>query len=138
MMSGIRGRDTKPEMAVRRFLHARGFRYRLHVRQLPGRPDIVLPRHRAVVFVHGCFWHAHQGCRFAYRPKSRVEFWAAKLDGNAMRDRLDQERLVELGWTIFVVWECEMASDRLENLCRLIRASAITSGGMEPRPAASQ
>src|SRR4051812_48917573 len=91
MMSGIRGRDTKPELAVRRYLHSRGLRYRLHVSDLPGRPDIVLPARRTVVFVHGCFWHRHEGCRFAYTPKSRQEFWVPKLEGNAARDALDQQ-----------------------------------------------
>lgn len=116
MMSGIRGRDTKPELAVRRYLHSRGLRYRLHVRELPGRPDIVLPRHRTVVFVHGCFWHRHEGCRFAYTPKSRQEFWLPKLEGNAARDARDQQQLRDLGWRVEVVWECELRSDRLSAL----------------------
>ena len=116
MMGGIRGRDTRPELAVRRFLHAQGLRYRLHVRDLPGRPDIVLPRHRTVVFVHGCFWHRHYGCRFAYTPKSREEFWLTKLEGNVIRDERDQRRLGELGWRVFVVWECEITTDRLPAL----------------------
>ena len=126
MMSGIRNRDTKPEMVVRRSLHARGFRYRLHVRGLPGRPDIVLPRYHAVVLVHGCFWHRHPGCRFAYSPRSREEFWIAKLDGNATRDKRDEDRLVELGWAVFVVWECETGNEQLDDLGRCIRASAAT------------
>jgi DNA mismatch endonuclease (patch repair protein) len=116
MMSGIRGRDTKPELGVRRYLHARGFRYRLHARELPGRPDIVLPRHRTVVFVHGCFWHRHEGCRFAYTPKSRQEFWLPKLEGNAVRDARDQQRLRDLGWCVEVVWECEVTPEALATL----------------------
>jgi DNA mismatch endonuclease (patch repair protein) len=123
MMSGIRGRDTKPELAVRRYLHANGLRYRLHVRDLPGKPDIVLPRHRAVVFVHGCFWHRHEGCRYAYRPKSNVEFWQAKLDANTARDGQDQERLRALGWRVFVVWECQTTTQRLSDLSATVRAS---------------
>jgi len=118
MMAGIRGRDTKPELAVRRYLDAQGFRYRLHARELPGRPDIVLPRHRAVVLVHGCFWHQHPECRFAYRPKSRAEFWAAKLEANTRRDRRDQSRLRELGWAVHVIWECELRDDALRTLVR--------------------
>lgn len=118
MMSGIRGRDTKPELAVRRYLHGRGFRYRLHARELPGRPDIVLPRHRTVVFVHGCFWHRHEGCRFAYTPKTRQEFWLPKLEGNAVRDARDQQQLADLGWRVEVVWECEVAPGRLGLLAR--------------------
>ena len=116
MMSGIRGRDTRPELAVRRYLHSQGLRYRLHVRDLPGRPDIVLPRHRTVVFVHGCFWHRHNGCRFAYTPKSRADFWLPKLEGNVVRDARDQRRLRDLGWRIAVVWECEVGTDRLPAL----------------------
>jgi DNA mismatch endonuclease (patch repair protein) len=116
MMSGIRGRDTKPELAVRRYLHAQGFRYRLHQRDLPGRPDIVLPHHRTIVFVHGCFWHRHEGCRFAYRPKSRQDFWEPKLDGNAARDTRDQQRLRDLGWRVEVVWECEVTPEVLADL----------------------
>lgn len=121
MMSGIRGRDTQPELTVRRYLHDAGFRYRLHVSTLPGRPDIVLPRLRAVVFVHGCFWHRHQGCALAYRPKSREEFWEAKLTGNAQRDLRHEERLRDLGWHVFVVWECSIAADALANLADELR-----------------
>lgn len=122
MMSGIRGRDTKPELAVRRYLHARGLRYRLHVRELPGRPDIVLPRHRTAVFVHGCFWHRHEGCRFAYTPKSRQEFWLPKLEGNAARDARDQQRLLDLGWHVEVVWECDVNEARLGVLATSVLA----------------
>lgn len=116
MMSGIRGRDTRPELAVRRYLHSRGLRYRLHVPDLPGRPDIVLRRHRTVVLVHGCFWHRHAGCRYAYTPKSRPEFWLPKLEGNAARDARNQERLRDLGWRVEVVWECEVTPERLSQL----------------------
>jgi DNA mismatch endonuclease (patch repair protein) len=125
MMSGIRGRDTKPELAVRRYLHARGLRYRLHVRDLPGRPDIVLPRHRTAVFVHGCFWHRHEGCRFAYTPKSRREFWLTKLEGNAARDTRDQQRLRDLGWRVEVVWECEVTPERLDALTSLLATRGV-------------
>lgn len=124
MMSGIRGRDTRPEITVRRYLHRAGFRYRLHARELPGSPDIVLPRYRAVVFVHGCFWHCHSGCRYAYRPKSRQEFWENKLAANVERDARDQSRLVEAGWRVFVVWECQTSSDQLGALVASIRASS--------------
>jgi DNA mismatch endonuclease (patch repair protein) len=116
MMASIRGRDTQPELAVRRFLHRRGLRFRLYVRDLPGRPDIVLPRHRTVVFVHGCFWHRHEGCRFAYTPKSRQAFWLPKLLENVDRDARDQQRLRNLGWQIEVVWECEVTAERLAAL----------------------
>ena len=115
-MRGIRGRDTKPELVVRRYLHRAGLRYRLHVKSLPGRPDIVLARHRAVVLVHGCFWHRHPGCRFAYVPKSREQFWREKLDGNAQRDTKVVDALHRLGWRVFVVWECEMTDMNLGQL----------------------
>lgn len=106
MMSGIRGKDTKPEMEVRRVLHAAGFRFRLHRRDLPGAPDVVLPGRRVVVFVHGCFWHMHKGCRYSKIPATRVAFWKAKLDGNAKRDLLVKRELLAAGWRVLVVWEC--------------------------------
>jgi DNA mismatch endonuclease, patch repair protein len=106
-MSRIRGRDTKPEMLVRQGLHARGLRYRLHDRKLPGRPDLVFPRHGAVVFVHGCFWHAH-GCVLSKLPATRQEFWKQKLEGNAARDRRAIEVLQAAGWRVLVIWECAL------------------------------
>lgn len=108
MMSGIRGKDTKPEMLVRRFLHAHGYRYRLHRKDLPGKPDIVLSRLRVCIFVHGCFWHRHPGCRFAVLPKTRTEFWEAKLLGNVARDEQAIKSLNESGWRTIVVWECQL------------------------------
>jgi DNA mismatch endonuclease, patch repair protein len=107
MMARIGPRDTAPELAVRRSLHRLGYRFRLHRRDLPGCPDITLPRHKLIVFVHGCFWHRHPGCRFAYMPKSRVEFWKSKLEGNAARDQRVRHALEHQGWTVLVVWECE-------------------------------
>lgn len=124
LMSRIRGRDTKPELAVRSLLHHLGYRFRLHVRELPGRPDIVLPRYRTVVLVHGCFWHRHQGCRFCYVPKTRPEFWRAKFERNVDRDRLVQRELKKIGWRVIVVWECEI--DDLRRLTR--RLSRIGDG----------
>ena len=106
-MSRIKGRDTEPELAVRRLLHGLGYRFRLHGRGLPGRPDIVLPKHRTVVFVHGCFWHRHGGCRYAYTPKSRTEFWEKKLDANCRRDRRQKLQLKRMGWRVITVWECQ-------------------------------
>lgn len=116
MMSGIRGKDTKPEMQVRRFLHAAGFRYRLHVKDLPGRPDIVLPKYRAVIQVHGCFWHRHPGCRLAATPASNVEMWAAKFARNVERDKEVECQLTEMGWRVLTVWECDCGPERLSNL----------------------
>lgn len=106
-MSRIRGKDTKPERAVRSLLHRMGYRFRLHRRDLPGKPDIVLPKYRAVVFVHGCFWHRHKGCRYAYTPKTRKEFWENKFSENIRRDKENSARLRQLGWKIIYVWECE-------------------------------
>ena len=106
-MSRIRGKDTTPEKRVRSLLHRMGYRFRLHVRELPGRPDIVLPKYRAVVFVHGCYWHRHPGCKYAYTPKSRVDFWLQKFEDNVRRDRASSKALTELGWSVCVVWECE-------------------------------
>jgi len=108
MMAGIRNRDTAPERLVRQELYRLGIRYRLHNGKLPGRPDIVISRLRTVIFVHGCFWHRHPGCRLAYTPKSNVEFWLAKLEGNAIRDIENQARLIEMGWRVIVIWECEI------------------------------
>ena len=107
IMSRIRSRDTKPEMIVRRMAHRLGFRFRLHVKELPGSPDLVFPRHRAVIMVHGCFWHRHPGCRFASTPKTRRTYWEGKFQGNVVRDRRSQDALTDLGWRVMVVWECE-------------------------------
>ena len=124
MMSGIRGKNTKPEMVVRRFLHACGLRFRLHVRRLPGSPDMVFPRWRTIVNVHGCFWHQHPGCRFAYMPASNRSFWKSKLSGNAKRDERNEAELRRLGWRVFTVWECEVAIEKRLNKL----ASAIQKG----------
>lgn len=106
MMSGIRGRDTRPEMVVRRALFAAGFRFRLHRRDLPGAPDIALPGRKIAVFVHGCFWHRHSGCRFSKLPATRAEFWKTKLEGNVERDARAVKALQAMGWRVLVVWEC--------------------------------
>ncbi|WP_418001394.1 very short patch repair endonuclease [Luteitalea pratensis] len=107
-MSRIKSGDTKPEIAVRSILHKLGYRFRLHDRSLPGRPDIVLKRHRVVVFVHGCFWHRHRGCPFAYTPKSNVPFWTAKFTDNVARDQVSTRQLRRDGWRVLVVWECRL------------------------------
>ena len=107
-MSRIRGKDTKPEIAVRSLLHHLGYRFRLHRRDLPGNPDIVLPKYKTVVFVHGCLWHRHKNCKYAYNPKSRIEFWQKKLRENVDRDKKNQKALSKKGWKIVVVWECEL------------------------------
>ncbi|RDK09135.1 very short patch repair endonuclease [Cupriavidus lacunae] len=107
MMSGIRGKNTKPELVVRKALHRLGLRYRLHVRRLAGAPDLVFPRYRAVVFVHGCFWHQHN-CPLFKMPSSRTEFWQEKLDRNRERDREHMAKLLQDGWRVAVVWECTL------------------------------
>lgn len=106
MMSGIRGKDTKPEMTVRRIMFAAGLRYRLHRKDLPGSPDIVLSRKRVAIFVNGCFWHQHSGCRFAKLPSSNQKFWFGKLQRNVERDRESISALVDAGWRVLTVWEC--------------------------------
>jgi DNA mismatch endonuclease, patch repair protein len=113
MMSAIRGKDTVPERIVRRYLHAAGLRFRLGGAEFPGRPDIVLPCYRVAVFVHGCFWHRHTGCRYATTPASNADFWKAKFAGNVSRDAANEERLRALGWQHLVIWECE-TTDALE------------------------
>lgn len=117
-MAKVRGRDSKPEMLVRRLVYAMGFRYRLHDRRLPGTPDLVFPRLRKVIFVHGCFWHRHPdpACKLARMPKSRLDFWAPKLQGNRERDLRRQGELEALGWQSMVVWECQLRhKEQLEN-----------------------
>lgn len=107
-MASIRGRDTKPELIVRRYLFGRGFRYRLNHPRLPGHPDIVLRKYRTVIFVNGCFWHGHKGCRYFIVPKSNTDFWSAKISRNAERDRSVQQQLAAMGWHCVTVWECQL------------------------------
>ncbi len=107
-MSAIKSKNTKPEIKVRKVLHSMGYRFRLHRKDLPGSPDIVLPKYKTVIFVHGCFWHRHENCKYASTPKTRQEFWEAKFRENINRDKLNQENLSSKGWKIIVVWECEI------------------------------
>ena len=122
MMSGIRGKDTKPEVAARKALFAAGYRFRLHRKDLPGSPDIVMPGRKVAIFVHGCFWHFHQGCRYAKMPATRADFWKAKLEANVERDRRAIEKLQAMGWRVLCVWECAMrdaaAAAGLQNAMR--------------------
>ncbi|MFT8720070.1 very short patch repair endonuclease [Acetobacter sp.] len=108
IMARVGPRDTKPEMIVRRLLHALGYRFRLHAKELPGRPDIVFRPRKKVIFVHGCFWHRHMGCRRTTTPKTREEFWQAKFSANQARDQRNQEELKALGWKYLIVWECQV------------------------------
>ena len=126
MMSGIRGKNTKPELSLRRALHSRGFRFRLHSAKVSGRPDLVLPMYRAVVFVHGCFWHRHRSCRYSTTPATRTEFWKAKFASNVARDDAVRTKLLAEGWRVAIVWECvlrkshsvEVAADLLATWLR--------------------
>lgn len=111
-MSRIRGKDTKPEEIVRKYLFSKGLRYRKNDKRYPGHPDIVLPKYKTVVFVHGCFWHMHEGCRHARLPKTNTEFWKEKLSRNRERDKNEQRILREMGWKVLVVWECELKKDK--------------------------
>lgn len=132
-MSAIRGKNTKPEILVRKGLHARGFRFRLQDRRLPGRPDIVLPKYSVAIMVNGCFWHGHKGCRYATMPKSNVEFWDAKIARNRHRDEVTTAHLEALGWTVITVWECELRNSsqlnaRLDALAdEIIRSGEVKS-----------
>ena len=119
-MRRVRGKDTSPELAVRRALWAAGFRYRLHLKSLPGKPDIVFARRRITVFVHGCFWHQHQGCSRSKRPATRRQYWDAKLDRNMERDDLTRRRLQDLGWQVVTLWECDL-SEGVDRLLKLLK-----------------
>lgn len=105
-MSAIHGKDTKPEMIVRRYLHSLGYRFRLHRKDLPGKPDLVMPKYRLAIFVHGCFWHRHEGCRYTTTPSNRAEFWQTKFAANVQRDQRNREALHAAGWRVLVIWEC--------------------------------
>lgn len=107
IMSLVKGRDTSPEKLVRSILHKMGYRFRLHVKNLPGNPDIVLPKHRKIIFVHGCFWHGHKGCNRSKRPTTNVEFWDKKLSGNIQRDTKFRRKLKLMGWKVLVIWQCQ-------------------------------
>ncbi|NCB40531.1 MAG: DNA mismatch endonuclease Vsr [Erysipelotrichia bacterium] len=110
-MSRIKGKNTKPELVLRSLLHQAGFRYRLHPENMPGKPDIVLPRYNTAIFVNGCFWHRHENCRFAYVPKSRPEFWMEKFQSTILRDENKKQLLIADGWHVMIVWECDLKKD---------------------------
>lgn len=111
-MSKIRNKDTKPEIIVRKFLFSKGFRYRIHDKKLPGKPDIVLPKYRTVIFVHGCFWHGHEECKYYIVPKTRTDWWLNKINGNRAKDVLNFNQLEEKGWKIITIFECELKGDK--------------------------
>nr|WP_080482233.1 very short patch repair endonuclease [Pseudomonas syringae] len=114
MMANIQGRDTQPELKIRKILHAAGYRFRLHYRRLPGKPDIVLPRYRLCIFVHGCFWHRHAGCKYTTFPKTRVDFWEKKFNDTVVRDEKNVSSLLEKGWRVFELWECGLKNPTLD------------------------
>jgi DNA mismatch endonuclease, patch repair protein len=123
MMAGIKGKDTRPEMLVRKALHAEGFRFRLHAKDLPGKPDIVLPKHEAVIMVHGCFWHGHD-CGIFRMPKSNRKFWRTKINGNRRRDALQAAELSVLGWRVLTIWECSIREKKQAELDKIISKSS--------------
>ena len=114
-MSAIKSKNTKPEIAVRKLLHSMGYRFRLHRKDLPGSPDIVLPKYKTVIFVHGCFWHRHENCKYASTPKTRKEFWESKFKSNVKRDKESQEKIKNIGWQSVVVWECEIKNEKIKD-----------------------
>lgn len=115
-MSRIKGKDTKIEVEVRKYLFSKGYRFRKNDKRYPGKPDIVLPKYHVAIFVHGCFWHRHEGCKDATTPKTRTEFWLEKFDKNVKNDRIKQEKLRELGWKVIVIWECEIKKDLIKTM----------------------
>ncbi len=130
-MSRIRGKNSVAEMRLRSLIHGMGFRYRLHVKTLPGTPDLVFPSRKAVIFMHGCFWHRHQDCRLARMPKSRVAFWREKLEANKRRDEENVKRLNELGWRVLVIWECQMKEKDLNEVSNVVRRFLADGTGGE-------
>ncbi len=124
-MSRIKGKNTKPEMLVRRFLHAQGFRYRLHVKDLPGKPDIVLPKYKTVIFVHGCFWHGHEGCKLNRIPNKNQDYWIPKITGNKLRDDMNCNLLKKIAWNVLIVWECEINSKNFNKTSEKLLAHLI-------------
>jgi len=131
MMAGIKGKDTKPELVLRRALHARGFRYRLHSKNVPGRPDLVFQKHHAIIFVHGCFWHRHEGCRYTTTPSTRPEFWQTKFDANVARDRSVHDQLLDAGWRVATVWECALRRPEETALAANLLAAWLRSSAAE-------
>lgn len=121
-MSRIRGKDTKPELLIRKFLFAHGFRFRLHAAKLPGKPDIVLPKYKTVIFVNGCFWHGHENCKYFVLPKTRTDWWKDKIEKNILNDTLKQTQLIKLGYNVIIIWECEIKNKSIfTSLIKLIK-----------------
>src|SRR5882757_8710418 len=127
-MSRIRSKDTKPEMLVRKFLHKNGFRYRLHVKDMPGKPDIVLPKYKTVIFVHGCFWHGHKGCKYYVVPKTRTEWWLNKIGTNKINDSKAIKALKKEGWKVIEIWECDLKKTNSVKLLEKISRKILSYG----------
>lgn len=122
VMSKIRAKNTRPEITLRKALFARGFRYRIHDKKLPGKPDIVLPKYKTVIFVNGCFWHGHEECKYFKLPKTRTEWWLEKINKNKLRDKNEKEALEKLGWKVLIVWECSIKKDKEQCLNSLFNS----------------
>ena len=120
IMASIKGKNTQPEITVRKFLFLHGFRYRLHVKDLPGKPDIVLPKYNTVIFVHGCFWHGHANCKYFVAPKTRVKWWKEKIENNKLRDKKNETLLKKMGWHVLVIFECQLTKKKMELLIKNI------------------
>ena len=129
-MAAIKGKDTKPEMIVRKYLFSRGLRFRIQVRKLPGTPDIILPKYKTAIFVNGCFWHGHEGCKYFRLPKSNVDFWKEKIERNIERDKESMQALLDLGWKVIRVWECELRNkaNREEALNKIYTSITSSEG----------
>lgn len=126
-MSRIKGKDTKPEIIVRSYLFSKGLRFRKNDKRYLGSPDIVLPKYNTVVFVHGCFWHLHEGCKYATMPKSNVDFWKKKLYRNKERDKRNQKELEEMGWNVIIVWECQLKKDKCEQTLEQLYGQIVSA-----------
>ena len=126
-MSRIRGKDTQVEVKVRKYLFSKGFRYRKNVTDLPGKPDIVLPKYKTVVFIHGCFWHRHPGCKYSYTPKSNIEFWEKKFSANVKNDDIKKKQLEDDGWRVIVLWECDVERRFEQTMEKLVSELLETS-----------
>lgn len=127
-MSRIKGKDTEIEIKVRSWLFSKGFRFRKNDKRYPGKPDIVLPKYRTVVFINGCFWHRHEGCKYATMPKTRTEYWKEKFERNVENDRLHRSQLEQMGWNVITVWECELKADKLSKTLDRIERQILDGG----------
>jgi len=126
-MSQIKGKNTKPEILVRKYLFSKGFRYRVNDKRYPGHPDIVLPKYKTAIFINGCFWHVHEGCKYFVWPENNKDFWKAKLLSNVERDRINYEKLADLGWKVLIIWECELRKNNAEDRLNQLVKNLLTS-----------